>query len=423
MNKELKTDSYSMKRIALILIILFLSFFTFGQEQGEDGLSPFVSGLTAEVNEMSIVLTWKNPAGVEGKLLIYRHTEEITEKNIGSARLLMVTDMSGNSFIDSPGDLRQYYYAILIQDKTGTIHKDFISYRNKTVTGVYIKEITPEVDAATKITGIKATVRDNTIVITYQSSKPNRYLLLYRSTSPLIDEDSLIQASTPVTLQDFTYTYTDYPIAGIEYYYAVLDAGLVKIGNIQLISGNNSLKKPVMIPLKGDTKSTDPLSKRSLPLPYLDLISDIEFGKTIMPSVASFLPEEKKISSETQTAIKTIRTKVKLAKEEIVMNPSLLPLESAGGTGGESSILYKIISEYFIPGLYYKAETQLRNYLKIKHSKEVEARSYFYLGQIFYFKGAYMDAFLSFIMAQDSYYTAVQPWMDACFDKFYLENE
>lgn len=402
--------------VLLLLILLLLSILAFGQE---DTLSPFVSRINAQVNEMSIVLTWKSPEGIKGKILIYRYTQEITEKNLGAAQLLMIADISKESYVDSPEDTKEYYYAVLIQDTKGVIHKVFVPYRNKTVTGVRIVDMKPEEERATIITLLKAEVSDNSIIISFHSSKPSRYLLLYRSTSKLVDEDSLLQATTPVTLEDFTYKYTDYPVAGIEYYYAVLDAGLVKIGTIELVPGQNSLITPVMIPLGDDTAALEPVSKRSLPLPYLDLISDIEFGGNIISSVSSYLPEQKNIRDSTEKAIEKALSRVKLEQKEFIMEQVILPVDAAGSTGGESSILQKIISEYFSKGLYYKAETQLRDYLKIKHSEDVEARSYFYLGQILFFKGAYKDALLAFLMSQEHYYAEIQPWLDACFNKLF----
>ncbi|MBN2532448.1 MAG: hypothetical protein JXB88_06125 [Spirochaetales bacterium] len=410
-----------IRKITIILVILlFLTSPVFGQEET---LSPFVSRINAEVNEMSIVLTWKSPEGIRGKILIYRYTQEITEKNLGLAQLLMIADISNESYVDSPEDTKEYYYAVLIQDTKGVVHKVFAHYRNKTVTGVRIVDVTPEEERATKITNLKAEVSDTSIIITFQSSKPSRPLLLYRSTSRIVDEDSLLQTITPVALKDFSYKYIDYPVSGIQYYYAVLDAGLVKIGTIDIVPGQNSLKSPVMIPVKDDSVLKEPATKRSFPLPYLDLISDIESGKSIISSVSSYLPEQRKISDDTKKAIEKVLSSVKVQQEDIIMEPVILPVDSAGNTGGESSILQKIISEYFSGGLYYKAEQQLRDYLKIKHSEEVEARSYFYLGQILFFKGAYRDALLAFLMSLNLYYVEIQPWMDACFNKLFLSEE
>jgi hypothetical protein len=407
--------------ILFILLCILFPYFSFSQENENSAFSPFVSRIHAEAHEMSIVLTWESPEGTAGKVLIYRHTEEITEKNLGLTRLLMVADIATESYVDPVTDTKEYYYAILIQDAIGTIHKIFVPYRNKTVTGVRITDITPEEERATRITGLHAEVSGDSIIITFQTSKPERQLFLYRSTSPLTNKENLLAATTPVLVKEYSTRYVDYPVAGIDYYYAVMDAGLAKTGTISLVPGKNSLKKPVKIPLKDDTAALKPVTKRSLPLPYLDIISDIEFGGTIIPSVSSYLPEKKQIQDKTEEIINHIISRLEQQQEETIMEPDILPVDRAGSTGGESAILQKIVSEYFSKALYYKAETQLRDYLRIKHSEEVEARSHFYLGQILYFKGAYKDALLAFLMSQDYYYVEIQPWLDACFHKIFQQ--
>jgi TolA-binding protein len=43
----------------------------------------------------------------------------------------------------------------------------------------------------------------------------------------------------------------------------------------------------------------------------------------------------------------------------------------------------------------------------------VSARAHFYLGQAYYLQGKYEQACIELLLAQDKYYGAVQPWIDA----------
>ena len=70
-----------MRKFTLIFIILtILSFFSY--TQADETFTPYVTKMATEVSEMNIILTWESPEGISGKILIYRHTEEITKKNL-----------------------------------------------------------------------------------------------------------------------------------------------------------------------------------------------------------------------------------------------------------------------------------------------------------------------------------------------------
>jgi hypothetical protein len=402
------------KMYASVSILFFIVMIPlFGQHYGPDEFSPFVSRLKATVSDIAVVLTWQNPKEVDGKILVYRHTEKINEENIEDANLIATLEIERESYVDYPDDTDEYFYAVLIEDKMREVHSMFIPYRNITVTGVFISETGTEKERAGIITDLKAVVKDQTIVITFKTTEAKRSYLLYRNTSPILDADNLIQSMTPVMLEGKT-SYTDYPIAGIDYYYAVLDAGLVKIGEIRLDPGKNTLTKPVTIPLEKAISEKETTTKRSLPLPYISILSDVEYGNALVSSVSSYLPEEKKLKKETEKAVDNLLKDMTFPPVPKI-KMQILEIDTAA-TEGEATTLQNIVNGLFAKNKFDSAEQKIKDYLKIKHADELEARSYFYLGQIYYFKEKYEDAFLAFLMAYDLYYTDVQPWLHACFE-------
>ncbi|MBN1698285.1 MAG: hypothetical protein JW881_12295 [Spirochaetales bacterium] len=405
-----------MKRTFVpVIVVFFMAAVNIaGQNYGPDEFSPFVSRLTATVSDIAIVLMWKNPKDIDGTILVYRYTEKINDENIADADVIASLEIDRESYVDYPDNTDEYYYAVLIKDKTGEIHSLFIPFRNITIEGVFIKESKTEIERTGEITELKAVVKDNTIVVTFKTTKKDGTYLLYRNTSPILISDNLIQSITPIALEGKT-TYTDYPIAGIDYFYAVLDAALVKIGKIELEPGKNTLAKPVTIPIGGKEEKSSSTAGRPIPLPYISILSDVEDGKKLVPSVSSYLPEEKKLSKETEKAVDNLSRGLTFPSTPKI-KMQILEIDTAA-TEGEATTLQHIVNGLFAKKKFDIAEEKLKDFLRVKHSDELQARASFYCGQIYYFTERYEEAFFAFLMTQDAYYYEVQPWLDACFEK------
>jgi hypothetical protein len=380
--------------------------------------APFVSRLKAIEQSTSIVLSWQAPSGIKGYNIIYRYTEEITEKNIDKAELITRIDANVESYTDYPPNGSDYFYAILIEDSRKTIHKLFIPFRNKTSTGVHITLVPNREESTADITEIQANAAGDSVTITFKSSNPDRELLLFRNTSPITSEDDLVSSITPYALPAKSVSFIDYPIPGIDYYYAVLDAEQFKIGKFSLVKNENTMSSSVSLPISDDRVGlTEPQYSDLLPLPYLSLSMSVETGKRILSSPYALMPGLKKLSPQTRTKIDNFIKKLKSTKKT-EMTPEILPADTSANQSGEAYKLQEIVKNDFIPKRFDNVKIKLSDFLAIEHGEEVSSRANFYYAQASYFTGDYKKAFLHFLLADDKYYPEIQPWLDACFGKF-----
>jgi hypothetical protein len=384
--------------------------------EGDVVFAPFVSRLKATTRDSSIVLTWRDSPDIEGTSLVYRHKEEITKDNIDNALLLGRIAHGTQSYIDFPPDTQPYYYAVIVESATGETYRIFIPFRNKTIVAVKIKFIgAPELLAA-KITGIRAEGSPEGIKISFSSDKPNRDLMLYRGDSPIESLSDLLGAVSWI-LEKGTTIYQDIPPAGIGFYYAVLDAELVKAGKVKLVLGENSTQFPVQVPLeaaaRAESSETGP-SARIMPLPYLVIGREVKSGEELKPSI--HLPPRVELSPATSKAVGNLLAKAPPQKAR-EMEVRVLNVDRTENPVGEEYILKKILVQHLIPGRYSQAEKELVNFLSIRRKREIEVRAHFYLAQSYYFQRQYRKALTEFLVAQDEYYKEVRHWVDACFDK------
>ncbi len=388
--------------------------------QGDVVFAPFVSRLKATKRESSIVLNWRDSPDIQGTNRVYRHTAEITEKNIEQSMQLARVPHGEKSYIDYPPDTQSYYYAVILESPEGESYNIFIPFRNKTIVPVKIKFIgAPELLAA-KITDIRAEGSTEGIKISFVSDKSSRDLMLYRSDSPLENLSDLLNTVSWVLIEGTT-KYGDMPPAGTGYYYAVLDAELVKAGKVSLVPGENSTQFPVQVPLEKAEKVKTPESEpstRIMPLPYLILSKEVKTGDELKSSI--HLPRRVELNPATSKAVGAILTDAPQLKER-QMKVALLDMDQIENPTGEEYVLKAILHEHLLSGSYSQAETELVDFLSVRRKRQIEVRAHFYLAQSYYFQRQYRKALTEFLMTQDEYYKEVRHWVDACFDKILSE--
>jgi tetratricopeptide (TPR) repeat protein len=438
-----------MKNVILLLLVFHISLAGFSQAVGSEAAAPFVSKLKVKAIDSHILLTWRNPKDLQGFALLYRHTGEIGRENLDQAQLVTRLLADQESYEDTPSDDRPYYYAVLIEDSTGKLHELFVPFRNKTSEGVRVAVQPPEESVPSSVTGIQAMIVEDSIQVRFQSSNPDRDLLLFRSNTPMRSIEDLLEALAPIQLESGTTRFTDYPIPGIEVYYAVIDTDVFKLGKQELVAGQNSTDRPVAVPLEVErvalppagtegqrtavpappteergaqtalilpispTLSAQPAYEAAPPvtLPYLQLGQDSS-GRFALPQQAQ------QLDPQTQAAIARILSDAPpiQAKQRSVV---ILPEDKSTLAAGESASLQKILREYLATGDYQGAETKLRGFLNLRRSAYTEARVRFYLAQAYYFQGLYEEALLEFVLAQDELYAPVQPWLESCFRRLW----
>jgi len=405
-----------MKKIFLMIFLLTASML-FCQQEKNTVFAPFVSRLKAVAEGTQIILTWKNSHDIQGKKLIYRYTKEITDADYKQAELIATVGQDVESYTDSPKEIdAEYYYAVLIQDKNGQVYTIFIPYRNKTTIATVISLTGSEQKNAAIVTNLKAAVNHNKVILTFTSSKSGRSLIIYRSTQPIYSAADILKASFSQTMNSGVTSFTDVPIAGVDYYYALLDADLVKTGAVTLTLGQNSLKEPVQIPISSSTLGIPQSYKRSFPLPTLNILWGIETGVELETPKPLLLPNKKALKPSTESAVHVLTTAMdKFPTAE--PTTEILSVDKTENASGEANTLKSIINTSLVSGHYEESELQLKGFLSIRHTPELECRAHYYLAQAYYFQKQYRRAFLEFLLAQDFYYTDVQPWLDICFKK------
>jgi len=427
-----------MKKVILLLLVFQVSLAGFSQEAGTEAATPFVSKLKAKAVDSHILLTWRNPIDLQGFVLLYRHSEEIGRENLDQAQLLTKLAADDQSYEDTPPGDRPYYYAVLIEDSTGKLHELFVPFRNKTSESVRVAVQPAEESLPSRITGIQVTNVEDSIQVMFQSSNPDRELLLFRSNTPMRRTEELLQAEAPIQLGADTTRFTDYPIPGVEVYYAVIDTEEFKLGKQELAAGQNSTDRPISVPLEVERVALPPAANKppatedrgaqaarirsisptrpnqpayeaapSVSLPYLQLGQDSN-GRFALPRAVQ------QLDPQTQAAIARILSDappLQATQTSIV----ILPEDKSTLAAGESASLQTILREYLAAGDYRGAETKLQGFLNLRRTAYTEARVRFYLAQAYYFQGLYEEALLEFVLAQDELYAPVQPWLDSCF--------
>lgn len=123
-------------------VLVFLSFFALFCEEPRN-TRPIVDMInTIPVSTDKIKITWKSPKNFDAEsILVFRSTKPFNSasdiKNLKPAAKLPPKSLS---FIDSVPDYREYYYAVLAEQKNGTICDIILPSVNATVRGVKIEK-------------------------------------------------------------------------------------------------------------------------------------------------------------------------------------------------------------------------------------------------------------------------------------------
>jgi hypothetical protein len=395
-----------------------------GQSEGAN-FAPFASRLKAEVIDYQVKLTWKDSPDVKGLYVVYRSQEEITSQSFSKAFLLAKVDAGVEFFIDTPPDQKGYFYAVIVQDAAGTLYPVLIPYRNKTSAAAAGQTAAPEEKLAARISGIKATISSagDGVDVTFTSSSPARDLLLFWGTAPLSTPEDLLSSTSTTQLDPGTTRYFLPVFPGVDYWFAVLDAGLYKIGKTTLVSGVNTTTAPVQIPVAaGRIAPSLPAVRRPMPLPSLAVTLGVQSGQQLTGPLLPALPDETLVSAATERSISLLMQNIQQPplKERA---RQVLPSDATPMPGGELALLQAIVAGPFSSGDMAGASRSLIDFLRLPRAAPVEARARYYLGQTYYLQGRTRDALMEFLLSEDYFYPEAQDWLDACFERLRLTDK
>jgi len=388
-------------------------------------LAPFASRLKAEPVSYQVKLTWRDAPDLTGTYLVYRATEEITPASLTRALLIGTVDSGVELFLDTPPDRAAYFYAVILRDTAGTVYPLLIPFRNKTTTAVAVQATGPEEALAARVTGIRAAASPSGdgVEVTFTSSSPARDLLLFWGTAALTSANDLLRSASATELDPGTTRYLQPALPGIDYWFAVMDAGLYKLGQAVVTPGVNATTVPVRIPINPSRVSSVPTGpgRRLSPLPSLALSLGASGGDLSGDSGIVQTPAERQLSA---SATRTVALLLQgIAKPPVAEpSPEIFPSDISPVPGTEVSRLQQIVTGPFSAGDMAGAQKLLDDFLAMRRAPDVEAHARFYLGQTLYFLGRTRDALMEFLIAEDFYFQGVQPWKDACFRRLEADN-
>ncbi|WP_294427892.1 hypothetical protein [uncultured Treponema sp.] len=240
-------------------------------------------------------------------------------------------------------------------------------------------------------------------------------IAIFRSTSQ-IEQKSTVSAEKPIAeVPAHTTSYTDTLKHFGDYYYALIARD--KEGNLfnMLFPTVNATVKPVSLIPPDDYLETEPENEaqyipgflRELPLPYLDLISDLD----IQPA---------KLSQKAKDEGKKLAGKYAVKKPKL-LSPYIFEEDMIASPQGDDFFLFESLKTYFIKKDYKGSVKDLRNFLSITREPFVTTRAVFYLAQSQYYCKNYRKALELFLFVEDELPELSKKWIDSTLDFYKIK--
>lgn len=471
------TKKTAPTRVAPLLVLLLLVLgTTLGTTiDAQEVFAPFPSHIRVAVRDPLVRVSWRDSVDLpDAAYRVYRHTERITSDNLAAATFVGEAPPDAEQFLDVPDAAGEYYYAVIAVGTDGTQYPLVVELRNTIVDPIRISQTAQEEELAASVTGLAASVAGLDVRLSFRASRPTRMLAVYRSTRPLADVQSLAEAVLLGRISAADRYFDDQPIPGIDYYYAVVDSGLVETGGVELSVGENSLSAPVQVALvrepvfdgatgvasgtagggpTGDAaapgegtpigdgaaatvdataprasgltagqdsvttaeivSATAGVGLRRRPLPF---VSPAVAFEALMQSEfgISTLPKNRGTATAEVEAALTTLLGGPVSYQLPSPQPATLPEDVVENdvTGAERN-LRQVLASSYRTGDWPVAQRQLEALLTLPLSDELEGRVSFYLGVVLYEQDRLKEAFFRFLLVGATYESEADIWIDA----------
>ena len=363
--------------------------------------SPVPSGIQAQSDGASVTLFWQPMPNQEGANIILRHTEPITSSNYEQAQIIAEVEAAETSFVDAPDAAGSYYYAVATRDgETGELAAFFVAAENATVIAVEIAA--KEKAEAERVIFFNLTLRNQSVVISWETAPSGKSVIIYRSTQAFEDITALARATIVAAGAEAVPPYVDYPVPDVPYYYAVVPASVVRSGTVVFRYGENTNDLPVEV--LGEYVAAPSGAKpsvRDIPLPRLNIPG------TELTQPAAF-------SEKTEMAVANVKSSIERRAKPSSRGrdaPFRFSEDTTGISGGEEAALKSILDTHFESQNWQDLETDITRFLSLRRTDEVTARAHFYLGEAHFFLGDYSDALEEFLLARKTYPAKATEWI------------
>ena len=288
---------------------------TAGEAAETTVFAPFVSRLQGELRGSFIGLSWADSPVARGRVFIYRSTSPFDRAGMLHPGLRIAEVPYGaQSHVDEveAGAVdTTFYYFIVASDEAGRLFDVPIFHIN--TVGVRVPGIAPPApplpvipdgvapppppgELPHGISSLRAVPDGDRIVITFHQSPGTSAAVLYRSIHPIRRTADLLGAV--IVQPGVSSPFTDHPVPGIPYYYAViLEDDLIR-GTVEIVLGYNATFAAA------EVASPDPAQRRRMrpmPLPLLSVQ-----GATSVFGIHGTLPPVQELSTEAAKALEDV---------------------------------------------------------------------------------------------------------------------
>jgi len=397
------------KRFLSVFSVLFLTLCVNLAAQSREAY-PYVSQIRVESRNNLIRITWVDSPDARGPVYIYRSARPFPASIPANIRPIVVR-YGVQYYIDDTDDMENVYYFVAASDVSGRRYDVIIPQINSTSVNLSrTQDAASGVSSAAAsesqtsfqaqgISNLRASREGEEVIITYTADSPDKKAVLYRSMQPIKQAHDLLNAV--IVRSGITSPFTDFPVPGFTWYYAVVYEEEISSGDMGIRPGINATVAGVNILGEGTAES----SLRPIPLPMLTLRSAVSEG-FFLPEVTELTP----LSAEVANMLNDAQTN---KIPPVLKTPRVFVVDLEAPSSGEDSALFQIVNEYFRLLDWENARAGLEHYLSLPRSKDVEARARFYLGQTLYYTEHYRDALLEFLFIRSLHSVEANNWIDA----------
>ena len=378
--------------------------------------APHVTQLRAEARNNLIRLTWVDSPVGRGPVHIFRSTRPFSGSVPPNIRPVVV-NYGEEWFIDDADDLDNLFYFVAASDVSGQVFDIIVPRANiinvnlssGNFTGSSAEQAAAEpvppvrVSIVQGISNLYARQDGDRVIITFNTADPNRNAILYRSMQPVVQPHDLLNAVIVQTR--VSSPFIDYPVPGLPWYYAVIYEEEISGGSMRIRSGFNSTVSSVLIPFDDEVEH----SLRPIPLPIMTLRNPRQDGFFLNP-----IPEAGAEMSLSEQSVNMLRAlQMPLKTPPPMKEPRVFTVDMEVPPGGDELALYQIIKDYFQENNWEGTRDNLRHFLSLPRSANIEIRARFYLAQSLYFLGDYREALLEFLYVRSHHDEEASAWINA----------
>lgn len=252
-------------------------------------------------------------------------------------------------------------------------------------------------------------------------------IAVFRSSEQIIENSTILSMKPVAEIPSKSTSYTDTLKFFGEYYYALIARD--KSGNLFdiVIPSANATISAVKLenPKENEFEKTrtgqaddigqtgnieqseekyQPSFLRNLPLPYLNLISDIGRKPT-------------EFDEKAKSAGKALSGKF-FAQKPKLREPYIFEEDLICAPGGDDYYLFQSLKTYFIKKDYRASAADLKKFLSVNREPYTAARASFYLAESQYYCRNYKSALQIFLFLEDVFPSLSKLWADSSLDQY-----